>query len=126
LTLVADRAQVWPGATVAFTLTVTNNGAAPLNQIDVIDALGDGLEADEILSGDAKWEENALRAAAATLPAGAKLTYVYTARVTATTPGQAIVTRATATAAGGARAVASLTLGLPPSELPATGGCLEP
>ena len=126
LTIVADRRQVWPGATVTFTLTLTNEGATPLQQIVVADLLAEGLEPGEIVRGDAAWDGNTLRATAAELPAGGKLELVYTARVTATAPGQAIVTRASATAAGGARAAASLTLGLPPSELPATGGCIEP
>lgn len=126
LTIVADRQQVWPGASVTFTLTVTNLGRAPLQQVTVADVLAQGLEPGDIVSGSAKWDGTTLRATAPTLAAGAKLIVVYTARVTATVPGQAIVTRVTATAAGGAQAAATLTLGLPPSELPATGGCLEP
>ena len=126
LVIVADRQQVWPGASVTFTLTVTNQGRTPLQQVTVADVLAQGLEPGEVLSGDAKWDGATLRASAPTLAAGAKLVYVYTARVTATAPGQAIVTRATATATGGAQATTSLTLGLPPSELPATGGCLKP
>jgi hypothetical protein len=117
---------VWPGASVTFTLTVTNRGATPLRQITVTDLLAEGLAPGEILDGDATWDGNTLRATIPTLAAGGSLALVYTANVTATAPGQAIVTRATATAAGGAQAAASLTLGLPPSELPATGGCIEP
>jgi large repetitive protein len=122
LTLVADRQQVWSGANVTFTLTVTNAGRTALQQVNVEDLLGQGLEPGVVSSGDARWDGKTLRASAPTLAAGAKLVLVYTARVTATVPGQAIITRASATAAGGARAAASLTLGLPPSELPATGG----
>jgi uncharacterized repeat protein (TIGR01451 family) len=126
LTIVADREQVWPGASVTFTLTVTNVGRVPLQQVTVADVLAQGLEPGEVLSGDAAWDGNTLRATAPTLAPGEKLILVYTARVTATAPGQAIVTKATVTAAGGAQAAASLTLGLPPSELPATGACVEP
>jgi uncharacterized repeat protein (TIGR01451 family) len=126
LTIVADRQQVWPDAMVTFTLTVTNLGRTPLQQVTVADVLAQGLEPGAVISGDATWDGTTLRASAPSLAAGAKLALVYTARVTATAPGQAIITRATATAAGGASAAASLTLGLPPSELPATGGCLKP
>lgn len=126
LTLVADRQQVWPGASVTFTLTVTNLGRTPLQQVTVADTLAEGLEPGDVVNGKAAWDGNTLRASALALAAGAKLVIVYTARVTATAPGQAIVSRVTANAAGGAQATASLTLGLPPSELPATGGCLEP
>jgi uncharacterized repeat protein (TIGR01451 family) len=126
LTLVADRQQVWPGASVTFTLTVTNAGRTPLQQVNIEDVLAQGLEPGDVLSGDATWDGTTLRATAASLAPGAQIALVYTARVTATAPGQAIVTRASATATGGARATASLTLGLPPSELPATGGCVEP
>jgi uncharacterized repeat protein (TIGR01451 family) len=126
LTIVADRQQAWPGASVTFTVTVTNAGATPLRQVTVADVLAQGLEPGDVISGDATWDGTTLRASAPALAAGAKLVLVYTARVTATAPGQAIVTRATATAAGGAQAAASLTLALPPSELPATGGCAEP
>jgi uncharacterized repeat protein (TIGR01451 family) len=126
LTLVADRQSVWPGATVTFTLTVTNTGPAALRQVTVTDLLAEGLAPGEVISGEATWDGNTLRATIPSLLPGAKLALVYTATVTATAPGQAIVTRANATAAGGAQAAASLTLGLPPSELPATGGCLEP
>ena len=126
LTIVADRQQVWPGATVTFTVTVANAGATVLQQVNIEDVLAQGLEPGEVLSGEATWDGDTLRASAPTLAAGGKLVLVYTARVTATAPGQAITTRATVTAAGGARATASLTLGLPPSELPATGGRLQP
>lgn len=126
LALVADRQSVWPGATVTFTLTVTNRGPAELRQIAVADLLAAGLAPGEVVAGDATWDGNTLRATIPSLPAGGKLALVYTATVTATAPGQAITTRATATAAGGAQAAAILTLGLPPSELPVTGGCIEP
>lgn len=126
LTLVADRQQVWPGATVTFTLTVTNLSAAALRQVTVADALAEGLEPGEVLSGDAAWDGSTLRATAPTLAAGEKFVVVYTARVTATGPGQAMTSRVTATTADGATATASLALGFPPSELPVTGGHVEP
>lgn len=126
LTLVADRQQVWPGATVTFTLTVTNLSAAPLQQVTVADALTQGLEPGEVVSGNATWDGATLKTTAATLAAGEKLVIVYTAQVAAAAPGQAMTSRVTATAAGGVTATASLTLGFPPSELPVTGGCVEP
>jgi hypothetical protein len=97
-----------------------------LAQITVTDLLAEGLAPGEVIAGDATWDGNTLRATIPSLPAGGKSALVYTATVSATAPGQAIVTRATATAAGSAQAAATLTLGLPPSELPATGGCAEP
>jgi uncharacterized repeat protein (TIGR01451 family) len=126
LNLAADRTAVWPGATVTFTLTVTNSGATPLRQIAIEDMLAQGLEPGAVVSGGATWQGRTLRLSAATLAPGAKLVVIYTARVTAVDANQAIVARATATAAGGIRKTAVLTLGLPPSELPATGACVRP
>jgi uncharacterized repeat protein (TIGR01451 family) len=122
VTLVADRLEVWPGATVTFTLTVTNAGRTALQQLVIEDVLANALEPGEVISGEATWQARTLRATAATLAPGARLVIVYTAVVGSTQPGQAISSRVTATAAGGARGTATLTLGLPPAELPVTGG----
>jgi len=126
LTVIADRHDVVPGATVTFTLTVTNAGATALQDIVVEDVLPQGLEPGQVLSGGATWDGRTLRLTAPSLASGARLTVVYTTRVSASDPGAAILTRVTATAAGGVSKTATLALGLPPSELPVTGGSVLP
>lgn len=117
----ADRRAAWPGATVTYTLTVTNAGAAALRQVSLADVLPRGLAPGVVVSGGATWSGSTLRLATATLAPGARLVVVYTARVTATEAGSTIVNRASASAAGLAARTASWTLALPPAELPATG-----
>jgi uncharacterized repeat protein (TIGR01451 family) len=122
VTLAADRRDVWPGATVTFTLTVVNTGQTALRQVVVEDVLPDALQPGQVISGVATWQGRTLRATAASLPVGARLVVVYTGRVGTAQPGQAITSRVTATAEGGVRKTATFALGLPPSELPITGG----
>ena len=125
LTLVADRAAVWPGATVTFTATLTNTGPQPLLQVVLEDVLASGLEPVSVISGESQWQGRTLRLALPSLDPGASLTAVYAARVAQERPGAAIVAQANATSAGCPRKTAAVTLGFPPSELPATGGSLK-
>lgn len=125
LTLVADRTAVWHGATVVFTATLTNTGKQPLRQIVLEDQLAAGLEPGPVISGDGSWQGRKFTATAATVSPGAKLVEVYSATVSASLPSQAIVERVNASTAGCPKKTAAVTLGLPPSQLPATGGSLD-
>jgi uncharacterized repeat protein (TIGR01451 family) len=124
LTLVADRQAVWPGATVVFTATLTNTGRQQLKAIVLEDRLAAGLEPGAVLAGDGTWQDRTLRVTAPALDPGARLRVVYSARVTATGPDQAIVAQASAATAGCPVRTATAALGMPPSELPATGASL--
>lgn len=125
LTLVADRQAVWPGATVVFTATLANTGAQTLRNVVLEDRLAAGLEPVAVLQGGGSWQGATLRVSTPALPAGQRLTVVYSARVVATNAGQAITARAAATSTGCQSKTASVTLGLPPSQLPATGSSLQ-
>ena len=124
LTLVSDRTAVWPGATVTFTATLANTGKRPLREIVLDNVLASGLDPVSVISGEGQWQGRTLRINALSLDPTASLAAVYRARVSGAS-GQAIVARASATSAGCPRKTAAVTLGLPPSELPATGGSLH-
>lgn len=124
LTLVADRQAVWPGATVVFTATLTNTGRQPLRNVVLEDQLASGLEPVAVISAAGAWQGRTLRVTQPTLAPAASLVVIYSARVTATRSGQAIIARAEATSTGCAARTAVLALGLPPSQLPATGARL--
>lgn len=124
LTLTADQRAVWPGATVVFTATLTNTTRQELKQIVLVNQLAAGLEPVAVLSSAGSWTDRALSVTAPTLAPGARLQVVYSARVGAD-PGQAIAARASADVSGCPQRTASLTLGLPPALLPATGGSLN-
>ncbi|MCX6029022.1 MAG: hypothetical protein NT169_06935 [Chloroflexi bacterium] len=118
-----SRQQVWPGATVRYTLTLNNTGASSARQVVLSDALPPELEPGPILAGAAAWDGRTLRAEAVILPPGGQLVVTFAATVRAdVTPGRAVVNRATATAAGDASLSAATTVILPPAELPPTGG----
>jgi hypothetical protein len=78
-----------------------------------------------VLSGSGAWQDRTLRVTLPALDPGKRLAVVYSALAVATQPGQAITARAIATSTGCQRKTATVTLGLPPSQLPATGGNLE-
>ncbi len=126
LTLVkeADREEVWPGATVQFTLKLTNTGTGSVRQVSLADTLPDGLDPGAVLAGDGvAWDGRTLRGQVAILPPEAQVVIVFTAVVrTGVSPGGVLTNRATASAAGGLQAVAETTLVLPPAEMPPTGG----
>jgi uncharacterized repeat protein (TIGR01451 family) len=118
------REQVWPGATVQYTLTVSNPGGGSARQVVVSDTLPEGLEPGEVLSGtDAAWNGRTLRAEVPVLPPGGRLVMAFTAVVGAdVAPGAVLTNEASASAAGNLRAVATIDVVLPPVELPPTGG----
>jgi uncharacterized repeat protein (TIGR01451 family) len=125
LAFVADRTAIWPGATVVFTATLTNTGKLPLRQVILEDQLAAGLEPGAVIAGNGTWQARTFTAAAPALNPGARLVAVYSATVASTLPSQAIVARMNATTAGCPKKTATVTLGLPPSQLPATGGSLD-
>lgn len=127
LTKQAARQEVWPGASVAFTLTLTNVGNGSARQVVLEDVLPPELDPGSVQGAGAAWDGRTLRARVPVLPPGGRLVVSFTARVRedAAPNGAAIINRATATAAGGLQAAASAVLALPPAELPPTGaGCL--
>jgi len=117
-------AAAWPGATLVYTLTVSNQGTASAQQVVVQDTLPADLVPGTIAPGaDARWEGQTLHVQAPILPPGSKLVIAYNAAVRVNTrPGGVISNRASAAAAGNLRAAASASVTLPPAELPPTGG----
>jgi len=120
-------AVAWPGATLHYTLTLSNPGTASAQQIVVQDTLPAELAPGAIAPGnDARWEGSTLRAQAPILPPGSQLIIAYTAEVKANTPPGGIISNAAdAAAAGSLRTAASTSVALPPAELPPTGGFLN-
>jgi uncharacterized repeat protein (TIGR01451 family) len=117
-------AAVWPGATLYYTLTLSNPGTASAPQIVVRDTLPPDLVPRAIAAGpDARWDGQTLLAQIPSLPAGSQLVIAYTAEVRVNIrPGGVITNQASAAAATNLRAVASASVMLPPAELPPTGG----
>jgi uncharacterized repeat protein (TIGR01451 family) len=114
---------VWPGTTIRYTLTLSNQGTASAQLVEILDTLPADLIPGTIAPGsNARWEGQTLQAQAPILPPGSQLVIAYTAAVRVNTrPGGIISNQATATAAGDLRAVASASVALPPAELPPTG-----
>jgi uncharacterized repeat protein (TIGR01451 family) len=117
-------AAAWPGATLVYTLTLSNQGTVSAQQIVVQDTLPADLVPGAIVAGpDARWEGQTLQVQASTLPPGSQLVIAYTAEVRVDArPGGVISNGASAEAAGNLRAVAKTSVRLPPAELPPTGG----
>ena len=117
-------AAAWPGATLYYTLTLSNPGAVSAQQIVVQDTLPPDLVPGAIAPGpDARWEGQTLLAQTPILPPGSQLVIAYTAEVRVNTrPGGIISNQASAAAATNLQAVASTSVMLPPAELPPTGG----
>lgn len=124
LGLVADQAAVAPGMTVVFTATLTNTSPQALNSLVLEDVLSAGLEPGRVIAGGGTWQARTLRSTLPTLAAGARLVVVYSATVSVPS-GPVITARASATVAGCPAKTATVTLALPPSELPRTGGGLD-
>ena len=127
LVMEVSREQAWPSATLYYTLTLTNRGTAAAQQILLTGNLPQGLEPGPLPAGSpATWEGRTLRAQQAVLAPGARWVVAFTATVRPDAlPGQVLLNRATATAAGGYQASASVTVALPPAELPPTGGIAD-
>jgi uncharacterized repeat protein (TIGR01451 family) len=119
--------SAWPGATLHYTLTLSNQGTASAQQIEVLDTLPADLLPGPVSGGpEARWDGQVLRVRTAILPPASQLTIVYTAdvRVNAN-PGGVVSNQASATASGDVHATAGASVALPPAELPPTGGSLH-
>jgi uncharacterized repeat protein (TIGR01451 family) len=127
LVMEVGREQAWPGVTLPYTLTLVNRGTAAAQQIVLTTDLPEGLEPGPLPVGSpAAWEGRTLRAQRATLAPAARWVVTFSAVVRSDAPpGQALLNRATVTAAGGYQASASVTVALPPAELPPTGGTVD-
>lgn len=126
LGMAVSQANIWPGAQVVFTLTLTNTSAASVRQVRLENVLPEGLEPGAIQGGEATWDGRTLRIERAVLPPSGRLTVVFAARVAKELPASGvIINQATATAGPAARpsvrVTASAVLMLPPLELPPTG-----
>jgi uncharacterized repeat protein (TIGR01451 family) len=117
----------WPGATLHYTLTLSNQGTASARQVSILDPLPEGV-VPGTASGDvdAQWEGQVLKAQIPILPPASQVVIAFTANVRVNTPpGGVISNQASATASGGPAATAGASVGLPPAELPPTGGSLN-
>jgi len=116
--------QIWPGATVHYTVTLTNRGRGSAQEIVLTDTLPQGLEPGTVSpASGATWDGRTLRGRLASLPAGGTWVIGFTAIVRAdVAPGAVLVNQAQIAAAGGRSASRSAVVALPPAELPPTGG----
>jgi uncharacterized repeat protein (TIGR01451 family) len=116
----------WPGATLHYTLTLSNPGTASAREIVIRDTLPAELDPGAIAPGsDARWEGSTLRAQASILPPGSQLVIAYTAEVRREAPPGGVIANAADAAAGNLRTAATTSVTLPPAELPPTGGFLN-
>jgi uncharacterized repeat protein (TIGR01451 family) len=118
-----DRLETWPGATVWFTLTATNPGAASARQIVLADVLPAELDPGVVLGTSAAWDGRTLRGLMAVLPPAGTWVITFSAIVRQdAVVGRLVINSAEVWAAGGLHASADAYLALPPAELPAVGG----
>ena len=118
-----DRLEAWPGATVWFTLTARNPGAASARQIVLEDVLPAELEPGTVQGTSAAWDGRTLRGLLAVLPPGGQWVITFSAMVREdAAAGNLVVNSAQVRAAGGLSARADAYLALPPAELPQVGG----
>ena len=118
-----DRLETWPGATVVFTLTASNAGAASARQLVLADVLPAELDPGEVQGTSAAWDGRTLRGRLPLLPPGGRWVVTFSAMVREDAgAGKLVVNNAQVSAAGGMNAGAKAYLALPPVELPAVGG----
>ena len=119
----SDRLETWPGATVWFTLTASNPGAASARQLVLEDVLPAELDPGAVVDAAATWDGRTLRGRLPVLPPGGRWVITFTATVREDAKaGRLVVNSAQVSAAGGLSARAEAYLALPPAELPAVGG----
>jgi uncharacterized repeat protein (TIGR01451 family) len=119
----SDRLETWPGATVWFTLTASNPGAASARQLVLEDVLPAELDPGAVVDAAASWDGRTLRGRLPVLPPGGQWVITFTATVREDVKaGKLVVNSAQVSAAGGLNARAETYLALPPAELPAVGG----
>ncbi len=117
-----DRLEIWPGATVWFTLTARNPGAASARQIVLEDVLPAELEPGTVQGTSAAWDGRTLRGRLAVLPPGGQWVVAFSAIVRQdVSAGNLVVNSAQIRAAGGLSAHADAYQALPPAELPQVG-----
>jgi uncharacterized repeat protein (TIGR01451 family) len=118
-----DRLETWPGATVWFTLTVGNPGAASARQLVLADVLPAELDPGAVQGTSAAWDGRTLRGRLPLLPPGGRWVVTFSAMVREDAgAGKLVVNDAQVSAAGGLNARAKAYLALPPVELPTVGG----
>jgi uncharacterized repeat protein (TIGR01451 family) len=124
LTKEAGLQHAWLGATIPFTLTLSNLGTASARQVVVIDVLPAELDPGPLEAGTgATWDARTLRLGVPVLAPGGRAVIAFTARVNGQARTGGVITNvANATAAGGLTALASMSVAMPPAELPPTGG----
>lgn len=125
LTLVkaGDRNEAWPGATVWFTLAVSNPGAASARQVVLQDTLPAELDPGVVEGTSAVWDGRVLRGRMPVLPPGGQWVIAFSATVRKdAAAGKLVVNQAQVTAESGLSARAEAYLALPPAELPTVGG----
>ena len=118
-----DRLETWPGATVVFTLTVSNAGAAGARQLVLADVLPAELDPGAVQGTSAAWDGRTLRGRLPVMPPGGRWVVRFSASVREdAAAGKLVVNSAQVSAAGGLSARSDAYLALPPAELPAVGG----
>ena len=118
-----DRLETWPGATVVFTLTASNAGAASARQLVLADVLPAELDPGVVQGTSAAWDGRTLRGRLPILPPGGRWVVTFSAIVREDArAGKLVVNSAQVSAAGGLNASGKAYLALPPVELPAVGG----
>jgi uncharacterized repeat protein (TIGR01451 family) len=115
--------QVWPGATVKFTLVLSNSGSTSARQVVLEDVLPPSLQPGAILQGDgAAWDGRTLRALVVVLPPGGNYTTVFTAVVKPGLGSETRIVNEAVAVTAGQTVRATAVLALPPLELPPVGG----
>lgn len=118
-----DRLEAWPGATVWFTLIVSNPGAASTRQLVLTDVLPAELDPGAVQGTSAAWNGRTLRGRLPVLPPGGRWVVTFSASVREdAAAGKLVVNSAQVSATGGLSASSDAYLALPPAELPAVGG----
>jgi uncharacterized repeat protein (TIGR01451 family) len=118
-----DRLEAWPGATVWFTVVVSNPGAASARQLVLEDTLPAELDPGSVRGTSAAWDGRTLRGRLPLLPPGGQWVVTFSAIVREDAAASRLVMNsAQVSAAGGLSAHSDAYLALPPAELPTVGG----
>ena len=119
----ANRLEAWPGATVWFTLTVSNPGGASAQQLVLEDTLPAELDPGAVQGTSAAWNGRTLNGRLPALPSGSEWVITFGAIVREdAAAGKVVMNSARVSAAGGLSVRSEAYLALPPAELPAVGG----
>jgi uncharacterized repeat protein (TIGR01451 family) len=118
-----DRLEAWPGATVWFTLIVSNPGTASAQQLVLTDVLPAELGPGAVQGTSAAWDGRTLRGRLPVLPPGGRWVVTFSASVREdAAAGKLVVNSAQVSTTGGLSASSDAYLALPPAELPNVGG----